>query len=187
MEWKGDAVIIPGDVGSSSFRQELANLIRHGKIKIISTNLHSTVQLEKDEKKPKKARVKGEKILQTSVKKSESTQVIKEKQEEKEDEEKAIRELNCWKDFDDLANKIGTIHCDNKKELLECFDELKNLYEKYCDISEYMMKISSFSFCCGLFAYYLSEETEGIGEIETHGWNPWSYGRRWRPYSSMHR
>ena len=173
MEGEGDTVVIPEGVGSPSFRQELANLIKQGKIKIISKPLHFTVQSEKVEKKPKKVGGEGKKWVQNSTKKSVSTQVIKGEKEKKdkilmeEDDEKTIRELNCWKDFDDFANKIGMINCDNKKELLGYFAELKKLYEKYSDISECMMQNSSFPFCCGLFAYYLSEESEGMDEIKT--------------------
>ena len=172
MKGEGDTVVIPEGVGSPSFRRKLANLIRQGKVKIISTTLPPTVQSKKDEKKPKKVRDKGKMDLQNSIKKSVSSQVIKGKKEEKdnvlteEDDEKTIRELNCWKDFDDFANKIGMINCDDKRDLIKYFDELKNLYEKYSDINECMMKNSSFPFCCGLFAYYLSEESEGMDEIK---------------------
>lgn len=93
--------------------------------------------------------------------------VIEEEVLNTDEEEKITKELGCWKDFNDFSNEIGMLDSSDKETLLKHFDRLKELYDQYFDIKEYMKKNTSFFFCCGLFAFYLSGEVSGTDILKT--------------------
>lgn len=162
-KWDGKVIIVGSYVVSfsddvpPSLIEELRDFLEGEKIRISSFGSKQ----KEDGKKPKPAKPE-KKIVLMEKKKPVSNEEVKKKMED----EKAIKELNCWGDFDDFSNEIGMLLAGDKGTLLVYFDKLKNLYGKYSDIEEYMKENTSFYFCCGLFAYYLSEEMSGVDGLK---------------------